>query len=535
MIGSDSGREFLFREAVIPLAWYDPDGGLIDANPASLSVFGVDSVDAIRGYSLFDDPFLPDPQKKELRAGNAIVYEVTVDFTDYRGEQEIHSHRSGKTRFLSRITPVRLELPAGTAGFLVQLVELAGPGTDMGAGDLADAAEPGAGTGTGLGTAPQDTANVAAPARERERRGRSSRRRADREPDLYRLLADNSEDVISLFGSDLVPLFISPAIYRLTGYSVQELLRPVPSALILEEDRGRVIEEIRAAFSSGSLTHRTVYRVRRKDGQQRWVESRSRRIDLADGDWQIVSVNRDITETEELRHELEASKARVEDLLEQTRLLHRESLHRMKNDIALVSALLGMQARSADDPKVRGPILDASSRVSVIAELYRSLDPGPGGPSHGIRTFVGAILNGLRRSILPDTVELDWSAPEGELPARTLTAVGLIMNELVTNAVKHGVGPDGHGRIGVAVTLDHSWIRVRVSDSGPGLPDGITSGEGMGIGLQLLHTLAEHHKGRVVFGAHAHGTTGGTAGGPASVPSGGSADATAILVELPRE
>lgn len=494
MSGPDAALQLLFREAVIPLAWYDPNGRLIDANPASLAVFGVDSLDHIRGYSLFDDPFLPRAQKVQLERGEAVAYTVTVEFGRYQGAAEIHTTRRDSTRFLCRITPVDTEVPAGHAGYLVQLVELVpAPDTDT-LPDSADGAEApiaGEGMGTGVSAALSTAADP---------RRRAPRRRTDKEPDLYRLLADNSEDVIALSGSDLVPFFISPAIYRLTGYTVQELSPTAASALIVEEDRETLTAGIRRAFASGEQMFRFNYRIRRKDGEIRWVESRARRISLADGDWQVVSVNRDITETVRLRRELEESKARVEQLLAESRDLHREALHRMKNDIALVSALLGIQAHAATDPKVRGPIRDASSRVSVIAELYRNLDSGAGTPRHGVRTFIGSVLSGLRRSIIPDTVDLQWHAPEGELPARTLTTIGLITNELVTNAVKHGTGPDGSGRIVVNLGLDGERIRISVSDSGPGLPPELVSGTGGGTGLELVRTLASHHNGTVRIG-----------------------------------
>lgn len=185
----------------------------------------------------------------------------------------------------------------------------------------------------------------------------------------------------------------------------------------------------------------------------------------------------------------------VRTLVAEKDLLIREVHHRVANSLQLVRTMLSLQARGASEDARRE--LDViSGRIMSIAAVHRRLHESSAGADTDASTYLKALLAdmgglldapGGRRT-------LDVQVDSVRVPPETLTALGLITTELVSNAAKHG-----QGRITVAMREVPAGIELVVSDEGPGFRDKEErAGPGTGLGMRLIRSLAKGDPARAI-------------------------------------
>ena len=169
--------------------------------------------------------------------------------------------------------------------------------------------------------------------------------------------------------------------------------------------------------------------------------------------------------------------------------------HRVKNNLAMVSGLLQLQARGAPG-RVRDELLKAASRVQSIAEVHDSLSRGAAVDRVNFGTYLQDLCASLRRSLdLEERIVLEVVAEPEVLPLDTAISLGMVVNELVTNAVKYGCPPGELGRIAVCFSLSPDGFLLRVRDHGSGLPPDAAGGGG--LGMRLVRSLLEQLGGEM--------------------------------------
>jgi two-component sensor histidine kinase len=167
-------------------------------------------------------------------------------------------------------------------------------------------------------------------------------------------------------------------------------------------------------------------------------------------------------------------------------LMLRELEHRTKNNFQTVAALLGMQLRRASTEPARSALSDALRRVTSISEAQRNLYAAANDPEAvEMAVYLPDLCSSLAQALfLGEMVRLECDVDPGALDRDRAVAVGLIVNELVTNAAKHAFGDGDAGQIRVAFAREASGYRLTVEDDGKGLPpDYATRRQGLGRGL----------------------------------------------------
>jgi PAS domain S-box-containing protein len=208
----------------------------------------------------------------------------------------------------------------------------------------------------------------------------------------------------------------------------------------------------------------------------------------ADQQAAILAV-RDLTE----RHRMEA--ALTQSLREKETLL-REVHHRVKNNLQIVSSLLTLQSESLADVGARAAIAEMVDRVRSMSlvhqQLYGSHD------LHGVDLGDYALTLGrhLKSSLAPDAT-LSFATERVEVAIDVAVPCGLILNELVTNALKHGRATDGRCTIKVEVRASGDNFVLVVADGGPGFSVAPTSTSS--LGMQLIRSLARQLRGALEF------------------------------------
>lgn len=200
------------------------------------------------------------------------------------------------------------------------------------------------------------------------------------------------------------------------------------------------------------------------------------------------------------QEQLEQTRAELERQLEENRTLLVEVHHRIKNNMTTVLNLLSLQATSAEVLEVASALHDASNRVRTMVILYDRLYRSEHHDSSAVGDYVEslgrAVLGTLSRS---GRIRIRLDAEDLHLPAQTLSTVGIIVNELITNTVKHAFEPDEEGTIRVRVRREANRARIVYEDDGRGLPARIVDEERGGFGLMLVHALADQLGGTASF------------------------------------
>lgn len=178
--------------------------------------------------------------------------------------------------------------------------------------------------------------------------------------------------------------------------------------------------------------------------------------------------------------------------VKQRELIVREADHRIRNSLQLVASLLTLQRSRLKYPQAVSALDEAIARVLAIAETHRALHQSP-----DLRTIaLGRMLSSMCEHVgqLSATVAIGCSSEAGiELDAERAIPLGLIVNELLTNAFRHAF-PDGRsGMIRVRAAAVGDFIEITVSDDGIGMaqPD---PGNGSGLGSTIIKALAGQAK-----------------------------------------
>lgn len=191
-------------------------------------------------------------------------------------------------------------------------------------------------------------------------------------------------------------------------------------------------------------------------------------------------------------HGLEESEAQLARAEAEKSLLLREMNHRVKNDLQSLVAVADLQARRIADPAARH-VLDAlSQRMAVLSQIHDKLQAAKGSVEIDAGAFVAGLCRDLHAAhVGRRPIALKVDAAHARVRADLAVPLGLLVNELVTNATKHAFPAGREGTISVALGQVQDGLVLRVADDGVGVSEGrANSGREGGIGSRLIRALA---------------------------------------------
>lgn len=303
--------------------------------------------------------------------------------------------------------------------------------------------------------------------------------------------------------------YLSPAFARLSGYTPDEMAH-LPTAAVLalmHPDDLAEMTRVMAASLAGPAGRpcQVNYRFRHKAGQYRWFHDQFIVVhDAAGQPVALIGSVSDITERHQADDSLRAALAEKEVLL-------KEVHHRVKNNLQVVVSLLGLQADRIQDPTALAVFKDSQERVRSIAliheKLYQSPDLARINFAEYLRELTQSLVlvfpagRGARVSVEADSV---WLGVDLAIPC------GLIVNELVTNALKYAFPNGRAGQVRVAFAAEAGpagafaaaprRFILAVADDGVGLPAGLDPAQTRSLGLKLVQILTRQLGGALTIG-----------------------------------
>lgn len=203
-----------------------------------------------------------------------------------------------------------------------------------------------------------------------------------------------------------------------------------------------------------------------------------------------------------------ATERERDDLLRQKDMLMEEIQHRVANSLAIIASILLMKARSVASQETRAQLEDAHKRVMSVAAVQKHLRP-LAGASIAVAPYLTELCASLAGSMINDeSCTIEVRADESRVTSSEAVSVGLIVTELVINALKHAFGEAGAGCvIDVAYEANGTDWKLTVSDNGGGAPVDAWPPAKVGLGTSIVNALAEQLQARVQTESGATGTT----------------------------
>ncbi|HOQ18258.1 MAG TPA: PAS domain S-box protein [Methanothermobacter thermautotrophicus] len=195
--------------------------------------------------------------------------------------------------------------------------------------------------------------------------------------------------------------------------------------------------------------------------------------------------------------DLKRTQSMLEKSLAEKELLLKEIHHRVKNNLMIISSLLSLQSRQVKDRETMDLFRESENRTRSMALIHERLYRSEDLKNIDLAEYLGRLASEIFRSYSADSrIRLNLEIDELKVDVETAVPLGLIVNELLTNAVKHAF-PDGEGTVTVSLSKRNGTVTLEVSDDGAGFPEDIDWESSPSLGLQLVRSLTEQIDGKV--------------------------------------
>ena len=433
---SERGYHAIYDQSPIGIEIYTAEGRLVHANPACLNLFGIDSVEEIVGFSLFDDPNVGDEEKERLRAGEAVRYQAPFNFEKVK-DLNLYTTSRSKTIWLDvQITPLQ-DPEKGTRAYLVQIMDI------------------------------------------------SERKNAEEALELsrnrYRSLVANVPGVIfrCLPDKDWTMIYMNTRIEEISGYPYTDFIRNsvrTYESIIHPDDRRHVRDTIEGSVAAEKPWD-VQYRIIHRDGNIRWVQERGRPFS-PDGEIRYLDgFIFDIT-----------SRKQAEDALlivnKKLQLLSGITRHDILNQIMVQKGFLSFAEKEAEGDEELLLMLEKIHRASDMIQrqidftrVYENL--GAEKPAWmDVREIIGGIGD--------DQIPIKESCGRYQVLADPM--IGKVFSNLMENTARYAEGASG---VKIHSEEQDDDLVITWEDDGPGIPNEqkekiFTRGFGRNTGLGLF-------------------------------------------------
>lgn len=330
---------------------------------------------------------------------------------------------------------------------------------------------------------------------ELERRVKAERMALRSELQTNTIVEHAGDGIITFYKDHRISTF-NPAAERLFAYAEKEIIGQEIETILpdLFQESGELLltgtDGVAGFLQSSAAVPPQAQREltgRCRDGRVFPAEVTIQSAALDEGEWFVATV-RDVSERKSAQDRITASLREKEALL-------REVHHRVKNNLQVISSIFRLQCRRVPDERVVKILEESQDRIQSIALLHEGLYRSQNLSQINMGSYLKDLVNSIGRSYgVADRTALTVRSEDVLLQIDRAIPSGLIVNELVTNAIKHAFPADRFGgeTPSIEVTLeriDDSRIQLRVADNGIGFPEDIDVHQIQSLGLRLVVTL----------------------------------------------
>ena len=317
---------------------------------------------------------------------------------------------------------------------------------------------------------------------------------------MFQELADHAPVMVWRAGADKLCNWFNHLWLDFTGRTMEQEQGYGWAEGVHPEDLDACVATYTTAFDAREKFSMT-YRLRRHDGAYRWLLDNGAPYFKAGAFAGYFGTCVDVTEQREAHDTIVAALAERDVLL-------REVYHRVKNNLQQIDGLIAIERETLSDPDARHALSSLSGRVRAMGAVHQRLISSDSLVEISVGGFMSDLCREIGRShnLGKRSISLDVQVDDSKIHIERAVIVGLLVNELVTNALKHAF-PDGRsGVVSVRYGKQAAGTVLEVADNGVGLdPDRNDVDAGRHLGLRLIEGFADQLNGTIEF-ASAGGT-----------------------------
>ena len=318
----------------------------------------------------------------------------------------------------------------------------------------------------------------------------------------YKAIVEGTTDLICRFLPDTTLTFVNQAYCQYFNKTREELVGSSFLTLIPEEGRAAVRKNVETLVErKQELTYE--HEVVTPSGEIRWQQWTDRPIVDSSGNvGELQSVGRDITERKAADDILKKSLSEKEVLL-------KEIHHRVKNNLQIISSLLYLQSKKVTDEGTREIFRGSQDRIKAMSLIHEKLYESPDLARINLEAYIQGLLQSLFQTygVNQELINYHVNVDGINLGMDMAIPCGMIINELVTNALKYAFPEGQEGQVVVEVVKNGlGGCILSVSDNGIGFPESIDFKNTETLGLQLVNNLAGQLDGEISLESKSDGT-----------------------------
>jgi len=305
------------------------------------------------------------------------------------------------------------------------------------------------------------------------------------------IAVDQSPACIVITGKDGTIEYVNPKFVELTGYTVEEAIGNNPKILQSGKTPDAQYKQMWDTILSGRVWRGNF--INKKKNGELYVESAIIAPIVNDhgGIKNFIAVKEDITERTR-------AEEKVNDLLAEKEFLLKEVHHRIKNNMNTIKGLLTLQIMAAKDSSAIVPLKDAESRVQSMITLYDRLYCTENYRELPVKDYLERLAEEIINSFPNrEIVEIKIEIEDFILNVQMLSPLGIIVNEILTNIMKHAFTGRESGLITLTASLQDNHPKIVIADNGVGIPESISFENSKGFGLELAGMLTEQIGGSI--------------------------------------
>ncbi len=200
-----------------------------------------------------------------------------------------------------------------------------------------------------------------------------------------------------------------------------------------------------------------------------------------------------------LREKIRAGEA-LKQVVKQKELHLMEFQHRVKNNLNIISSLLGLEADNFSDIRLKTAFMDAQSRLHSLSSIYEQYYSSSDLDSIDLNRYVGDLAESTKKTFNSETrtISIISEIEEIRLDSKRSVPIGMILNELLTNSLKYAYPSGAAGEIRINLAMKNGMVTLSVSDDGKGFPGDYNPESSKSMGLRLVKMLVKQIHGEMI-------------------------------------
>jgi PAS domain S-box-containing protein len=310
------------------------------------------------------------------------------------------------------------------------------------------------------------------------------RKEAEENLSRWEALVEQAPNMILIHSEGEIHFINEAGVNIIGANSVEQVIGTQVFDYLHEAQQTRAIEQIQTLEQKREGVLPTVYRVQRLDGEYRYVHLQSVPITYH-GKPASQTVGVDITDHVSYEEELQES-------LEEKSVLLQEIHHRVKNNLAVISGMMQLQAMESKNEGLTGKLYDSQLRIQSMASIHELLYDSKSFTDLNFSDQIKKLVATIGETLNTDTeVEINYQLEDVTLNVNQAIPAALIVNELVTNAFKHAFKEKEKGIINIILKANEQNLNLTIFDNGVGLPKDFDIHNASTLGMRIIQTLCQ--------------------------------------------